>query len=138
MSKQTVVELKNLKPYKGDFVYLTGNEGDVVKVEVDYQKGQSIRGRGIYLHITPVKREQCPGYMSEQHVMFSGLMMQLAPLARATPKTLEAMAAVIDPIAPFLAEQFTKEGKEAVIARVRALLAPAAFPAVCSDSAVQG
>lgn len=111
-------ELKNLKPHPrrpGTLHYRDLPQGEVIEVQVYYDKGSCAATRGIVLDITPMTVEEG----TTKFALCSGHSALVRPLSRAKPRELAAVAAAVDPKVVDLAATFRRdsdEGKKAFTA----------------------
>lgn len=112
---------------KDSFRYRTGDTGDVIEVEINYNNGSaSRRHRGLWARVTPITlSEGCISY-----TLMSGFAVMVEALERARPSALIAKAERLDPQAKAIAETFAiDQAKAKEMVREIFGLAPAAVPA---------
>lgn len=110
------VQLKNFKQQKdGDFVYRTGEIGDVIEVEVTYDNGSMRRSsRGIWVRVGPMTYTRSEsGNLMKSFTLCSGLSVMIERLERSKPSALLAAAAKLDHDAIALAALFIVDKNEA-------------------------
>lgn len=113
--------MTNLKLQREDYQYLTGETGDVVKLELTYSRDSRVRG--IYLDMRSVKIEHSAYGTSTSCMLFSpeAVHMLVAPLPRKNPKVLAALAAKLDPVAPAVCALLLTDKGAAVLMATEAL-----------------
>lgn len=108
--------MQHLQPYRDEFRYRTGTEGDVISIEVSYDLGGSNMfsgtrsARGIYISVRPVTLKD--GMVS--FVLGAGIKALVAPLNRANPKKLLAVAEKLDAHVLTIGEQAKADTRAAI------------------------
>jgi hypothetical protein len=124
--------MNNFKQVRNDFVYRTGEEGPVTKVEVYYTKGGpnyfsgGQTARGIFISVRATKLEKSPsGYTVESFEIFGkGGKFLVKELARKSDKELARVAETLDEFAPAIATAFEADeakGRDALIQAVKSI-----------------
>ncbi len=93
---------------KTDYTYRSGELGPVIELSVSYSAGFSLSSRGVWFALRPVTISTDSYSLS----LMAGVRLMLAPLERAKPAVLLAMAERIDPIAREIVAAWGPEASE--------------------------
>lgn len=109
--------MHNFHPTRqGEYMYRTGDEGEVVEVRVYHAAGGrnwfngGVEPRGVYVSITPKELERTEtGFSVARQLLGSGIKFFAVETTRKSPKKIKQVAELLDPHVAELAGRWRAE-----------------------------